>query len=106
MKCAECLLAPNVANDCRILSHMALDEWNQHHGFQIDRVAIFGAGAELPARESALGGLIEARIDAVEHLDAAYSSIGMNDGIKLDDAFHVVAQCVSRISGIVLRGSY
>src|SRR5215470_2951634 len=85
---------------------MMLNEWNQHHGFQFDWIAVFSTGPELPARKRTLGSLIEARVDTVQQLNAADSAISMNDGVELDYTFHVIAKRVSRIGGVILRGSY
>src|SRR5215469_16750943 len=85
---------------------MMLDKWNQHHGFQIDRIAVFGARTELPARKGVLRSHIDARVDTVQQLDAAHSPVSMNDGVELDCTFNVVAERVSRISGIILRRGY
>src|SRR6516165_10639362 len=101
-----CFLPARGERPGEILPRTMLDEWNQHYGFQIDRIAVLGARAELPTRKGALGGHIDARVDAVQQLYAAHSPVGANDGVELDYTFNVVAQRVSRISRVILRGSY
>src|SRR5271166_2827017 len=88
------------------LPHVVLPERNLHHRLQLHWVAALGAGAELPAREGAHRGVIEARIDAVQHLDTTYCAVSVNHGVERDRAFHVVAHRVRRIGGIDLRQRY
>ncbi len=73
-----------------------------HHRFQLHRIAGLGAGAELPARQRLGGGFIQAGVDAVQHLDAAYGAIGMDYSVERDRALHVVAHSVGRVGGIDL----
>src|SRR6202030_4670399 len=69
---------------------------NVDDGFELDRGALFGSGAEFPLAQRFHGVGVELIIDAAHQLNAVDGAVAANDGVEHDLALDVLFDLCGR----------